>query len=533
MLDSRPVVFGCGERFADSAQADPQRLGAKGAGLVRMAARGLPVPPGFVLSVGLCRAIGEGLSPNDVLREGLDEIARHTGRRFGSERPLLVSVRSGAAISMPGMMDTVLDVGATREAVALIAGEGEETSPRFAADCRARYLASYVTNVLHRPRAPFDEAMELPPEDRLERVESLADGVPDDAHAALHAAVRAVIGSWDGERARQYRTIAGIEGEGTAVVVQAMVFGNRDERSATGVARTRDPDTGSWRLHGDFLPLAQGEDVVDGTRNPLPLATPEGEETTFADWQPDTWRELERVARIVESHERDAQEIEFTVESGRLWLLQTRSMKRSVEEGVRIAVALAEEEVITRAEALERADPHRALAQLRPRLAPDQPLDVIARGVPASRGVAGGRVVMSAAEAVRARDERAGPTVLVRPETDPSDVAGIDAAAAVLTARGGRTSHAASVAASYAKPCVTGAMTLEIDADGFSSLGRRVERGDAITVDGGAGRVYAGLARTVPAPEPDRALQTLLAWSEGRAERGGAEPGGAERGGDA
>ena len=505
-LDRRPVIFGCGAAFADAGQADPARVGAKGASLVRMAGLGLAVPPGFVLPVALCRRIAEGLDPEPILAEGLADIAAFTGRTFASDLPLLVSVRSGAAISMPGMMDTILDVGATREATALIARETDEA---FALDCRRRYLTSYAINVLGRPRGPFDEAEEEAADaaELVRRCETLAGDVPDDAVASLVASVRAVIASWDGERARQFRTIEGLKGEGTAVVVQAMVFGNRDARSATGVARTRDPATGEARLHGDYLARAQGEDVVDGFHTPKPLTRAEGD-GSFEAWLPGAFDALAEGARAIEANMRDGVEIEFTVESGQVWFLQARAMKRTVTEAVRIAVAMAQEGVIDRDEALARADPQRAAATLTPELAPGQRLDMIARGTAASAGVASGRVVLSSRAALEARE----PVILVRGETDPSDVAGIDAAAAVLTARGGRTSHAASVAVARGKPCVTGAGTVTIGEGGFETLGRRFSEGDEITVDGTRGCVYAGRLETVT-PEPDGKLRTLLEWA--------------------
>ena len=476
-----------------------------------MAGLGLDVPPGFVLPVRLCRAVGEGASPDAALAEGLADMARFTGRTFGSDKPLLVSVRSGAAISMPGMMDTVLDVGATREAAALIAAE---TDADFAHDCRRRYLASYAINVLKQPRGPFDEAEDEHDDlaSLVARYETLAPDVPDDAMVSLRDAVRAVIASWDGDRARQFRAIEGVEGEGTAVVVQAMVFGNRDRTSATGVARTRDPATGERTLHGDYLPLAQGEDVVGGFHQPKPLTQREAEkgEVSFEEWLPDAFATLEEAAWTIEDDARDGQEIEFTVESGRVWFLQTRPMKRTVPEAVRIAVSMVEEGLIDRGEALLRASAERAAATLAPMLAPGQPLDMIARGTAAVAGVASGRIVMSAKAAMASNE----PVVLVRGETDPSDVGGIAAAAAVLTARGGRTSHAATVAHGMGKPCVTGATTLSIGTDGFETLGRRFAAGEIVTVDGTNGCVYAGRVETVT-PEPDGKLQKLLAWAEG------------------
>ena len=481
-----------------SADPDPGRLGGKGASLVAMAALGLPVPPGFVVPVETANS--DALER--ALADGLLWLEERTGRELGGERPLLVSARSGAPVSMPGMMDTVLNVGATARATEALAAEAGEA---FARDCRRRFLQGYAVSVSGRSRHDFED-------DRPETAERLAASlVPDDAREGLRRAAAAVVASWRGERAERFREIAGLEGRdmerGTALVVQAMVFGNRDARSGTGVMRTRDTATGAPGPTGEWLPSEQGEAVVGGARNPFALR---GGENALTDRLPEAMNGLAQAGRALERHARDAQEIEFTVESGHLWLLQARAMRRDDAAHRRIAVDMVREGLIDRAEAVARTRPREAAARQVAALVPGQRLDTIARGLPASPGVASGRVVMDAAAAVRSE----GPVVLVREETDPSDVAGINAAAAILTARGGAMSHAASVALALAKPCVTAARGLEVDANGFTVAGRRVRAGETITVDGTAGRAYAGAART-QAPEPDESLAVLLEWAEG------------------
>ena len=479
---------------------DPGQLGGKGASLVAMAGLGLSVPPGFVVPV----AVANSDALDTALAEGLAWLEGETGRTLGGERPLLVSARSGAPVSMPGMMDTVLNVGAVPDAMAQLAQEGGDA---FARDCRRRFLQGYAVTVAGLSRHDFED-------DDWRTVERVAAAhVPGDARQGLWAAARAVVASWQGERATRFREIAGIDGpdtiKGTALVVQAMVFGNRDSRSGTGVLHTRDATTGAPGATGEWLPGEQGEAVVGGRHDPYPLA---GGRNALADLMPDAMRELVDACRTLEQHARDAQEVEFTLESGRLWLLQARSMRRDDAADRRIAVDMVREGLIDRREAVRRTRPSDALARQVATLAPDERPDMIAQGLPASPGVASGRVVMDAAAAVAGAKGGDGPVVLVREETDPSDVAGIHAASAVLTARGGAMSHAASVALALGKPCVTAARGLQIDGHGFSVAGRRVAAGETISVDGTAGRAYAGAVRT-ETPKPDEHLQTLLAWA--------------------
>ena len=471
---------------------DPETLGAKGASLVAMTRLGLPVPPGFVVPV--LAAQDEGRRER-ALRDGLAWLRERTAGP-------VVSVRSGASLSMPGMMDTILNIGA----------RGGPTP--FERDCRRRFLQGWGAQVRGLPRATFDEAAE---DSRnasalMAHLEALVPDVPDDLDTLVAEAARAVAASWDSERARAYRQMTGMEGAGTAIVVQTMVYGNRDERSATGVMNTRDPRDGTPRPSGEYLARAQGEDVVSGFVTPLALTEEDKEriasrEPSFEALFADAFDELIAAGRTLEKHWKDAQEIEFTLDSGRLFLLQSRPAKRDAEAGFRIAVDLVREGVIDEREAVRRTRPQEAASRLTSELAPDAEADIIARGLPASGGAAAGRVALTSEEA----EGMEGPCVLVRPETDPNDVAGMNAAVAVLTARGGNASHAASVARALGRPCITGAGSLEIGATGFASLGRQVQRGDWITIDGTRGVVHAGklpLKRREPSP----ALGTLLEW---------------------
>lgn len=487
-----PFATGLADHGADRA-FDPARLGGKGASLLAMAALGLPVPPGFVVPVTVAND-ADGL--HAALADGLAWLERKTGRTLGGERPLLVSARSGAPVSMPGMMDTVLNVGAVPAAVdALERGAGQA----FARDCRRRFLQGYAATVGGLSRDAFED-------DEPDTAERVAGHLaPEDAREGLWRAAEAVVASWRGERARRYREIAGLEAEGTALVVQAMVFGNRDPRSGTGVMQTRDPVTGAPEPEGEWLPGEQGEAVVGGAHHPYRLI---GGAHPLAARMPDVMADLLDAAATLERHARDAQEIEFTVESGRLWLLQTRTAKREAAADMRIAVDMAREGLIDRAEAVRRTDPQAAASRQVHDLAPGQSLSIIARGLPASPGVAAGAVVFSARDAL----EAGGGSVLVCRETHPADVAGMNAAAAIVTARGGTMSHAAAVARALAKPCVTGVRDLELHGERFAAGGHDVGVGEAITVDGTHGCVYAGRART-RAPEPDPNLATLLEWA--------------------
>jgi pyruvate, orthophosphate dikinase len=468
--------------------ADRGLLGGKGASLVELMALGAPVPPAFVITTAACASYQEGGGLPAPVRDGLDEaiatIEAALGRRFGDpDDPLLLSVRSGAPVSMPGMMDTILNVGlssATLPGFVKAAG-GDEGLGR---DCLARLRKMYAASV---------EGGEL----------------PDDPREQLERSIEAVFASWNSDRAKLYRRFNKLPDTGTAVVVQAMVFGNGDERSGTGVVFTRDPSTGEPGLYGDFLARAQGEDVVAGSHNTADI---EG----MAALLPDCHAELAALAAEVERSFRDMCEIEFTVERGKLWLLQARAGQRSARAAVVCAVALAEAGTIDRDEAVSRVAEEQLESILAPRLDLEalEPGQVLATGVAASPGVAVGELCFDSAESVAA-SESGRPALLVRSETSPEDLEGIIAATGLLTLRGGKTSHAAVVTRGLGRPCVCGAEALEID------LGARELRagatvlsaGDTVSIDGESGRVIAGEA-PIAAPDRPAELDTLLGWSE-------------------
>jgi pyruvate,orthophosphate dikinase len=482
-----------------AAGADRHAIGNKGASIVRMLGLGLPVPPAFALPIDECRrfhAAGGHLDDDawqEVLR-GVAGLEARTGRRLGDPAaPLLVSVRSAAAVSMPGMMDTVLDLGMTDAVEEGLAREsGDE---RFARATHARFLAEYARTVLRCPIEPPDP--DTPPAAvRAAICEQAGEDVPQDPRQQLRAAISAVFDSWSSRRARAYRRHWQIPDDGgTAAIVQAMVFGNLDERSGTGVLFTRDPLTGAAQAYGEWLPLGQGEDVVSGTHDPLPL-------DALRASHPEVCDELLEAGRMLEVEHGDVQDVEFTVERGRLWLLQTRAAKRSPQAAVRTAVEQAEEGLITRAQALARVSPEQVVAVLAPRLAPDAAASaaVLARGTPACPGVASGVAGPDAQDA-------AVETVLVRPTTSPEDVADMVAATAVVTERGGSTSHAAVVTRALGRPSVVGTG----EGTGAQLAGREV------TVDGSAGVVLAGrLPTRAVEPAEVAGLSELLAWAAER-----------------
>ena len=489
-------VFPLDHPHPGSPEAVRALLGGKAANLGVMARElGLPVPPGFVITTEACRVHLAGGWPRGLdaeIRAAMGTIERQLGRDFGGPgEPLLVSVRSGAPVSMPGMLDTVLDIGATPATAAGLAAVG---GPVFAADCQAR-LRRMFRDVVGR------------------------GDPPEDAWDQLRAAIEAVFASWNSDRARAYRRKEGIRDDlGTAVTVQAMVFGNRDERSATGVLFTRDPATGERRRYGDVLFGAQGEDVVAGANATEPIAV-------LDERLPDAARELAAAGELLERHFADLCDIEFTIESGRLWLLQVRVGKRSPQAALRIAVDMAVDPdfPLTRADAVRRVaallDPPPVLRTRRePSAVP------IAVGLPASPGVAAGEIVTSPDEAVRRAD--AGETViLVRAETAPEDVHGMARAAGILTATGGIASHAAVVARGWGIPAVVGTPGLRIVPGGIELADRSMATGETITIDGGSGAVFAGTIQT--SSEPDPAGVTLLGWAGELGIPIGAEPVGA------
>ena len=467
--------------FAAGSRDQAALLGGKGAGLAELVRLGVPVPPGFVITTAACRAYHEaGALPDDLLHAvdaALADLASAAGRRFGDARePLLVSVRSGAPVSMPGMMDTVLNVGLT---TATLAGFSEAVGSEQAAhDCRAR----------------------------LER--TLGAELPDDPRAQLEQAIRTVFESWNSRRAKLYRRFHKIPDTGTAVVVQAMVFGNAATPSGTGVVFTRDPSTGRPELFGEYLAGGQGEDVVDGSRNVGDLAALDRDDAA-------AYAELTRLAHTIETHFRDMCEIEFTLERGRLWILQARSGQRSPEAAARIAVQLVREGTIDTSEALRRVDLDAVGAAARPVLAVEalDDADVLTTATGSSPGLVTGAIVLDSAAAAE-RAGRGDAVVLVRPETTPADLEGMIACTGLLTTRGGKTSHAAVVARGLGKTCVCGAEDIEVDiAARLLRIGERIVReGELLSLDGDGGRVIAGVA-PARAGEPLAELDELRSWA--------------------
>jgi pyruvate,orthophosphate dikinase len=538
-------VYRFGGGTADGDASFRNLIGGKGANLAEMAGIGLPVPPGLTIATSVCAAFYDagGKLPDSVKAETLAALAAVeaiTGKGFGNAAdPLLVSVRSGARVSMPGMMDTVLNLGlndVTVEGLAAASG-----NPRFAFDSYRRFIQMYADVVLGLDHYAFEDALEILKEDRgvsldtelsaddlrglVARYKALVlaawgDDFPQDPHEQLWGAIGAVFGSWRSDRARTYRRLNDIpENWGTAVTVQAMVFGNRGDTSATGVAFTRDPATGERVTYGEYLINAQGEDVVAGIRTPQYLTKAARERAgaraiSMEEAMPSVFTELARVFALLENHYRDMQDIEFTVEDGRLWMLQTRSGKRTAKAALKIAVDMADEGLITEAEAVLRVEAGALDQLLHPTLDPKAVRDIIARGLPASPGAAAGAVVFDSDEA-ETRAKLGEAVILVRTETSPEDIHGMHAARGILTARGGMTSHAAVVARGMGRPCVSGAGSVSIDlhARSFTVAGRTVREGDRITLDGTTGDVMLGDVATV---EPDLSgdFGKLMVWAD-------------------
>jgi pyruvate, orthophosphate dikinase len=519
--------------FEQPSEGGRELLGGKGVGLAEMTQLGVPVPAGFTITTDACR---DYMANGKTLPRGLDgEIAQHlkameekTGKRFGDPSdPLLVSVRSGAAISMPGMMDTILNLGLNDEAVkGLAQATGNE---RFALDSYRRLIQMYGEVVEGIAGDRFEEALTELKKDRgaaqdvdlaaadlaalIETFKQIYEDetgqpFPQDPRAQLQRAVSAVFESWDAPRARVYRRRYDISDDlGTAVNVVQMVFGNKGEESGTGVAFTRDPSTGEQGLYGEFLSNAQGEDVVAGTRTPQPL--PE-----MKDKLPRAYEQLLETMRNLEKHYRDMQDIEFTVEDNELFLLQTRSAKRTAAASVKAAVDMVDEGLISKAEAVARIDPDQLDQLLHPMLDPTAEWDVAAKGLNASPGAASGKIVLDA-DIAEQRGRGGEKVILVRWETTPDDIHGLIQAAGVLTAHGGMTSHAAVVARGMGKPCVAGCDTLSIDiaARKITLGGQTISEGDILTIDGGTGAVIVGEVPLVP-PRVNEDLQTVLGWGD-------------------
>jgi len=536
-------------RFGDGAaegRADMKNLlGGKGAGLAEMSNLGLPVPPGFTITTEVCTyfyAHGKSYPGElrDQVADGLAAVEHSLGARFGdANNPLLVSVRSGARVSMPGMMDTVLNLGLNDQAVmGLGRKSGDE---RFAYDSYRRFIQMYGQVVLGIDHHHFEELIEnrklenganldtdLSAEDWRTVVSGFKDVVrreyghpfPQDPEEQLWGAIGAVFGSWMNPRAVTYRRLHDIPADwGTAVNVQAMVFGNMGPDCATGVAFTRDPSTGVNAFYGEYLVNAQGEDVVAGIRTPqhLTIAGKEANNSTLPAMEevmPEVLTELYKVRRALEDHYCDMQDIEFTVQRGKLWMLQTRTGKRTAQAALKIAVSLVEEGVIDREEAIRRIEPASLDQLLHPMLDPNAKTTVLARGLPASPGAASGKVVFSAdeAEALAVRGEA---VILVRIETSPEDIHGMHAARGVLTTRGGMTSHAAVVARGMGRPCVAGAGDLRIDyeAGTMTAPSTLLKAGEIITIDGSVGEVMLGEVPTIQ-PELSGDFATLMGWAD-------------------
>ncbi|RUX21079.1 pyruvate, phosphate dikinase [Mesorhizobium sp. M2A.F.Ca.ET.042.01.1.1] len=538
-------VYTFGDGAAEGRAGDRNLLGGKGANLAEMCSLGLPVPPGFTITTEVCnayyangRAYPDGLEADVVA--ALDHIGRITGRRFGDpSKLLLVSVRSGARASMPGMMDTVLNLGLNDETVEALAADSDDA--RFAYDSYRRFIQMYSDVVMGLDHEVFEEILEdqkasLGHELDTELTaaewqgvislykakveEELGKPFPQDPHEQLWGAIGAVFSSWMNSRAITYRRLHDIpESWGTAVNVQAMVFGNMGDTSATGVAFTRNPSTGDRQLYGEFLVNAQGEDVVAGIRTPQNITEAAriaagSDKPSLQKLMPDAFQAFVDISDRLEKHYRDMQDLEFTIERGKLWMLQTRSGKRTAKAALKIAVEMARDGLITKEEAVARIDPASLDQLLHPTIDPKAARDVIGMGLPASPGAATGEIVFSSADAedARAQGRKA---ILVRIETSPEDIHGMHAAEGILTTRGGMTSHAAVVARGMGKPCVSGAGSLRVDykAATLVSMGQTFRKGDVITIDGGNGQVLKGAVAMLQ-PELSGDFAAIMEWAD-------------------
>ena len=538
-------VYAFGDGKADGKSDMRNLLGGKGANLAEMANLGLPVPPGFTISTDVCvyfYANGKKY-PKELQAQvsaALAHVGKLTGKVFGdANNPLLVSVRSGARASMPGMMDTVLNLGLNDVTVEALAKKSGDR--RFAYDSYRRFITMYSDVVLgveshhfeeildeHKERNGYVLDTDMTDADWVEMVkhykarvkEELGEDFPQDPGAQLWGAIGAVFGSWMNTRANTYRRLHSIpESWGTAVNVQAMVFGNMGETSATGVAFTRNPSTGEKKLYGEFLINAQGEDVVAGIRTPQEITEiarkeAHSDKPSMEAAMPLAFKELTRIYNLLEKHYRDMQDLEFTVEQGKLWMLQTRGGKRTAKAALRIAVELANEGLITKKEAVTRVDPASLDQLLHPTIDPSADRQILATGLPASPGAASGEIVFSSdeAETLKAQGKR---VILVRVETSPEDIHGMHASEGILTTRGGMTSHAAVVARGMGKPCVSGAGSVRVDyaAGTLTTGGKVLRKGDIITIDGSTGQVLNG---KVPMREPELSgeFNTLMGWAD-------------------
>jgi pyruvate,orthophosphate dikinase len=529
-------VYSFGGGTADGNGKMKDVLGGKGAGLAEMTNAGLPVPPGFTIQTEACREyMRMGRVSEEVdrqMEEALVKLEALQGQKLGSgENPLLVSVRSGAKFSMPGMMDTILNLGLNDKSVEALAKRSN--NPRFAADSYRRLIQMFGNVVLDIEKSAFDEVFDAKKKQRKTKLDTDLDAnalneviaeykkvvkkhtkrdFPQDPHEQLVMARDAVFRSWQNDRAKHYRRINNIDDMlGTAVNVQAMVYGNLGETSGTGVGFTRNPATGAKEFYGEFLMNAQGEDVVSGVRTPVPILE-------LQKIMPDVYDQLREITTRLEKHYRDMQDFEFTIQEGKLYMLQTRNGKRTGLAAVRVAIQMVEEGLITKEEAIFRVEPNQLYDFLVPRLdEKSTKIEVLATGLPASPGAAVGQIVFTAEEAVKkAGHDRKNPVILVRAETTPEDIQGMEVAAGILTSRGGMTSHAAVVTRGMGKCCVAGAGDITVDEKKreMRVKGQTFKEGDWISLDGTTGRVIKGKLNTIPPKADDPELMKLLGWAE-------------------
>jgi pyruvate,orthophosphate dikinase len=541
----KKLVFSFTDKAIKKLKKPKEILGGKGANLAEMGRLGLPVPPGFTISTTVCDLFYKNKKqlPKTILtsiKSELKQIEKITKKKFGDlNNPLLVSVRSGARISMPGMMDTILNLGLNDKTVAAL--KNKTTNGRFAKDSYRRFIQMYSNVVLGVDGHYFEETIDnfkltkgvlldtdLNEEDWDDLIKNFKDIVkqkakidfPQNVEEQLYGAISAVFLSWESQRAKTYRKLNQIPDHwGTAVNVQAMVFGNMGNDCATGVAFTRNPSTGENHFFGEYLINAQGEDVVAGTRTPQYITKQakleaKATEPSMEETMPKVFSELRKIFLKLEKHYKDMQDIEFTVENNKLWMLQTRSGKRTAKAAIKIAVDMVKEKLISKKEAILRVDPNTLDTLLHPTLDDKVEKKIIASGLPASPGAASGKVVFSADEAERLNEMKQD-TILVRVETSPEDIHGMHAARGILTARGGMTSHAAVVARGMGRPCVSGSSEITIDYESklFKAGDIEIKEGDIITIDGGSGKVMLGHVPTVK-PDISGDFSIIMKWSD-------------------
>jgi len=539
------LIYRFNNKGSQSSLNSKDILGGKGANLAQMAKLGLPVPPGFTISTRVCKHFYNNGNkiPDKVIKQTKKEIniiEKITNKKFGSlSNPLLVSVRSGSKVSMPGMMDTILNLGMNDKTV--IALKNKTSNGRFAKDSYRRFIQMYGNVVLGVESYQFEELIEnykltkgviqdteLEEDDWDGLIKNFKELIkkktkhffPQDVNEQLKGAIRAVLLSWNSKRAKIYRKINHIPDKwGTAVNIQAMVFGNMGENCATGVAFTRNPSTGEKELFGEYLINAQGEDVVAGTRTPQYISKKLKKKSfskglSMEEAMPKIYKQLKKVFKQLENRYKDMQDIEFTVENNKLWMLQTRSGKRTAKAAIKIAVDMVNEKLISHKEAVLRVDPNILDTLLHPTLDEKAEKIIIASGLPASPGAASGKVIFSSTEAEKLKEQMQD-AILVRIETSPEDISGMHAAKGILTARGGMTSHAAVVARGMGKPCVSGSNEIKIDYENklFKSGNYEIKEGDIITIDGGSGKVMLGKVSTVK-PDISGDFSKLMSWAD-------------------